>query len=77
MPSWCTAVHTWLLTAGVNSRCGDLALLSWVDPVMGNLSSPLMVGLGSTGTVRCWQICPVLAKFDRQASLGMSCCTLP
>ena len=65
------------MTKGVISGHGDPALLSWVDPVLGNLGLPLMVGLGSTGTVRCWQTCPMLAKFDRQESLGMGCCTLP
>ena len=70
VPSRCTAVYTWLLTASVTSRRGDPALLSWVDPVLGNLGLPLLVGLGSTGTARCWQTYPVLAKFDRQANLG-------
>ena len=76
VPSKGTAVYTWLLTAIVTSGCGDPALLSWVDPVSGNLGLPLLVGLSSTGTVRCWQTCPALAKFDRQASLGTGCCTL-
>ena len=70
VPSRCTAVYTWLLTASVTSGHGDPALLSWVDPVLGNLSLSLLAGLGTTGTVRCWQTCPELAKFDRQASLG-------
>ena len=77
MPSRCTAVYTWLLTACVTSARGDPALLSWVDPVLGNLGLPLLVGLGSTETVRCWQTCPVLVKFDRQASLGTGCWALP
>ena len=67
VPSRCTAVYTWLLTASVTSGRGDPALLSWVDPVLGNLGLPLLVGLGSTGIVRCWQTCPELAKFDKQA----------
>ena len=67
VPSRCTAVYTWLSTAGVTSGRGNPALLSWVDPVLGNFGLPSMVGLGSTGTVRCWQTCPMLAKFDRQA----------
>ena len=37
VPSKCTAVYTWLLTASVTSGRGDPALLSWVDPVLGNL----------------------------------------
>ena len=49
VPSRCTAG---LLTARVTSGHGDPALLSWVDPVLGNLGLPLLVGLGSTGT---WQ----------------------
>ena len=77
VPSRCTAVYTWLLTASVTSGRGDPALLSWVEPVLGNLGLPLMVGLGSIGTVSCWQTCPVFAKFDRQASLGTGCCTVP
>ena len=70
-------MYTWLLTAGVTSGLDDPALLSWVEPVLRNLGLSLMVGLDSTGTVRCWQTCPVLAKFDRQASLGIGCCALP
>ena len=77
VPSRCTAVYTWLLAASDTSGRGDPALLSWVDPVLGNLVLPLLVGFGSTGTVRCWQTCPALAKFDRQASLGMGCCASP
>ena len=77
VPSRCTAVYTWLLTASVTSGHGDPALLSWVDPGLGNLGLPLLVGLGSTVTVRCWQTCPELAKFNRQASLGTGCCALP
>ena len=76
VPSRSTAVYTWLLTASVTSECGDPALLSWVDPVLGNLNLPLLVGLGSTGTVRCQQTCPVLANFDKQASLGTGCYAL-
>ena len=54
VPGRCTAaVYIWLLTASVTSGHGDPALLSWVDPVLGNLGLPLLVGLGSTGTVRC------------------------
>ena len=75
--SRCTAMYTWLLTASVTSGRADPALLSWVDPVSGNLGLLLLVGLGSTGTVKCWQTCPALAKFDRQASLGTGCCALP
>ena len=67
VPSRCTAVYTWLITASFASGRGDLALLSWVDPVLGNLGLPVLVGLGSTE----------LAKFDRQASLGTGCCALP
>ena len=77
VPSRCTAVYTWLLTASVTSGHGNPAFLSWVDPVLGNLGLPLLVGLGSTGTVRCLQTCPSLAKFDRQASLGTNGCALP
>ena len=77
VPSRCTAVYTWLLTAIVTSGRGDPAMLSWVDPVLGNLGLPLLVRLGSTRTVRCWQTCPGLAKSDRQAILGTCCCTLP
>ena len=77
VPSRCTAVYTCLLTASVTSGRGNPALLSWVDPVLGNLGLPLLAGLGTTGTVRCWQACPELAKFDRQASLGTGCCALP
>ena len=40
VPSRCTAVYTWLLTASVTSGRGDPALLSWVDPVLGNLGKP-------------------------------------
>ena len=76
VPSRFAAVYTWL-TASVTSGRGDPALLSWIDPVLGNLGSPLLVGLGSTGTVRCRQTCPALAKFDKQASLGTGCCALP
>ena len=47
VPSRCTAVYTWLLTASVTSGRGDPALLSWIDPVLGNLGLPLLVGLGS------------------------------
>ena len=68
VPSRCTAVYTWLLTAGVASGHGNPALLRWVDSVSGNLGLPLMVGLGSTETVRCWQACPVLANLaEKQA----------
>ena len=77
VPSKCTAVYTWLLTAGVTSGRGDPALLSWVESVLGNLGLTSVVGLFSTGTFRCWKTCPVLAKFGRQANLGMSCCSLP
>ena len=77
VPSRCTAVYTWLLTASATSGRGHPALLSWEDPVLGNLGLPLLVGLNSTGTVRCQQTCSVLAKFERQASLGTGCCTLP
>ena len=66
-----------LLSASVTSGRGHPTLLSWVDPVLGNLGLPLLVGLGSTGAVRCWQTFPALAKFDRQASLGTGCCALP
>ena len=41
VPSRCTAVYTWLLTASVTSGRGDPALLSWIDPVLGNLGLPL------------------------------------
>ena len=41
VPSRCTAVYTWLLTASVASGRGDPALLSCVDPVSGNLGLPL------------------------------------
>ena len=68
VPGKCTAVYTWLLTASVTSGRGDPALLSWVDPVLGNLGLPLLVGLGSTETFRCRQTCPALAKFDRRAA---------
>ena len=68
MLSRCTAVYTWFLAAGVTSGRSDPTLLSWVDPVLGNLGLSLMVGLGSTGTVTCWQTCLVLAKFDKQAA---------
>ena len=63
---------TWLLAASVTSGHGDNALLSWVDQILGNLGLLLLVGLGSTGTVRCRQTCPVLAKFDRKANHTIS-----
>ena len=70
MPSRCTAVYTWLLTASDTSGRGDPALLSWVDPVLGNLGLPLLFGLGNTGTSRCRQTCPALAKFVQTSKPG-------
>ena len=65
VPSRCTVVYTWLSTAGVTSGRGNPALLSWVDPVLGNFGLPFNGWPWQYWN--CWQTCPVLAKFDRQA----------
>ena len=46
VPSRCTALHTWLLTASDTSGHGDPALLSCVNPVLETLAVLELSGVG-------------------------------